>query len=572
MFAPKVAKPQPKIAEGSANTLAPKPSMLAGHRLGRDPADQALFLQRAIGNQAMLDSPSRRLSDLPAKGPADRQEPETVAENMTAREALRVPSWDFSKIALFSPGRTNRAQPLSVSGARPGVMQPKLAIGPVDDPLEREADAIADQMTRMSDNKDETAQKLQIKPRAASNAPPLGEAPGIVHEVLRSSGQPLDKPTRTRFESRLGHDFSQVRIHTGPRAAESAKSLNALAYTAGPNVVFGLSAAVNRQRLLAHELVHVLQQSSGKSSFLQRQESAEGESLPGGPGMERTVPEGTKRPPRANSPEAVREEAEYVGSQWGLRLADRDIALDTMQAKYGGSSLWDRMTAKDKQSFAEEVKERFAKIPELPQYSEPGLAEAQESGFMSGMQERYSLEKFVNFLVKLGRDLAIYIFSGLAAGGIKIPQVIARALMRTELAETAALARSIVAQLVKSGQRVVINIGGEGEVAGAINLNIQKRLNVPIENFIESDAANIGDIFESNSIDEIVSNRLPPNTLDWDRLIPGASKVLKPGSRLLIRFQGTGQDGAKIMPLLRQYGFREINDWGGSGAIFEAVK
>src|SRR5262249_31591035 len=158
---------------------------------------------------------------------------------------------------------------------------------------------------------------------------------------------------------------------------------------------------------------------SGKSSFLQRQQREEGESLPGGPGMERTVPEGTKRPPPANSPEAIKEEAEHIGSLWGLRLADRDIALDTMQTKIGGgSSAWDKMTAKDKQNFAEEAKQRFAKIPELPQYSDPELIEAQESGFISGMQERYSFEKLENFLVKLGRDLVIYIFSGLAAGGL----------------------------------------------------------------------------------------------------------------------------------------------------------
>jgi hypothetical protein len=288
--------------------------------------------------------------------------------------------------------------------------------------------------------------------------------------------------------------------------------------------------------------------------------------------MERTVPEGTKQPPPANSPEAISEEAEFIGSQWGLRLADRDIALDTMQEKHGGASIWDRMTAKDKQDFVDEAKERFAKIPELPVHSEPELIEAQERGFMTGLQERYSLEKFASFLRKLGRDLVIHIFAGLAAGGVKIPQIIARALARSELTETAALARGIVARLVASGQRVVVNIGGEGEVAGAINLNIQQRLKTPIENFVESDAANIGDIFEANSVDEIVSNRLPPNTLDWDRLIPGASKTLKPGGRLLIRFQGAGQDGAKIMPLLKQNGFGNINDFGGSGAIFEATK
>src|SRR5437870_4603658 len=63
--------------------------------------------------------------------------------------------------------------------------------------------------------------------------------PPIVHEVLRSPGQPLDAVTRALMEPRFGHDFSRVRVHTGARAAESASAVNALAYTVGRDVVFG---------------------------------------------------------------------------------------------------------------------------------------------------------------------------------------------------------------------------------------------------------------------------------------------------------------------------------------------
>ena len=62
--------------------------------------------------------------------------------------------------------------------------------------------------------------------------------PPIVHEVLNSTGQPLDAATRAFFEPRFGHDFSRVRLHTDARAAESARAVNALAYTVGPDVVF----------------------------------------------------------------------------------------------------------------------------------------------------------------------------------------------------------------------------------------------------------------------------------------------------------------------------------------------
>ena len=91
--------------------------------------------------------------------------------------------------------------------------------------------------------------------------------PPIVHEVLRSPGQPLDAVTRALMEPRFGHDFSRVRVHTGARAAESASAVNALAYTVGRDVVFGAGQFASDtgagQRLMAHELAHVVQQRVG---------------------------------------------------------------------------------------------------------------------------------------------------------------------------------------------------------------------------------------------------------------------------------------------------------------------
>jgi len=88
--------------------------------------------------------------------------------------------------------------------------------------------------------------------------------PPMVHEVLRSPGKPLDPATRTFMEPRLGYDFSRVRVHTDEQAAESAYAVNALAYTVGHDVVFGLGRYApmtsDGRRLLAHELTHVIQQ------------------------------------------------------------------------------------------------------------------------------------------------------------------------------------------------------------------------------------------------------------------------------------------------------------------------
>lgn len=91
-----------------------------------------------------------------------------------------------------------------------------------------------------------------------------GGVPPIVPEVLRSSGQPLDATSRAFFEPRFGHDFSRVRVHTDARAAESASAVDALAYTVGADIVFGTGhyapTTAKGQRLLAHELTHVVQQ------------------------------------------------------------------------------------------------------------------------------------------------------------------------------------------------------------------------------------------------------------------------------------------------------------------------
>lgn len=107
--------------------------------------------------------------------------------------------------------------------------------------------------------------------RAAVSAAPVNGVPPIVHEVLGSSGQPLDAVTRAFMEPRFGHDFSQVRVHTDARAAESARAVNALAYTVGRDVVFGAGeykpGTSDGRRLLAHELTHVMQQGQRSSKL-----------------------------------------------------------------------------------------------------------------------------------------------------------------------------------------------------------------------------------------------------------------------------------------------------------------
>ncbi|PXF58919.1 MAG: hypothetical protein C4B59_12580 [Candidatus Methanogaster sp.] len=105
--------------------------------------------------------------------------------------------------------------------------------------------------------------------RSSANHAGPATAPPIVQEVLRSPGQPLDAATRAHMEPRFGHDFGQVRVHTDVRAVESARRVNALAYTVGQSIVFGTGSyapeTAQGKKILAHELAHTVQQGDQSS-------------------------------------------------------------------------------------------------------------------------------------------------------------------------------------------------------------------------------------------------------------------------------------------------------------------
>jgi hypothetical protein len=270
MFAPPVAKPKSKAA-------APKGSTIAAQQPRKDAVGLAYLLQRSIGIQAMLHLLAQR-----GPGFLKRRDPQQEMAGLRAQKAARGVSWDFSKIPLLPPERMGGFQPPSPFPAPrlSGPIQAKLKVGAVNDPLEHEADRVADQVMRMPAPDAfiaaaplqlsrkcaacEDEEKLQKKP-AAPQADD-DEAPAIVHEVLRSPGQPLDASIRAYFEPRFGHDFSRVRVHTGTAAEQSARDVDAHAYTIGQDVVFGAGqyapTTIGGRKLLAHELTHAVQQSS----------------------------------------------------------------------------------------------------------------------------------------------------------------------------------------------------------------------------------------------------------------------------------------------------------------------
>lgn len=89
----------------------------------------------------------------------------------------------------------------------------------------------------------------------------------VLDVVSSGGGQPLEAPVRADMEGRLGHSFSDVRVHTGEAAHNSAASVNAHAYTVGSNIVFQRDkydpGSDGGRTMLAHELTHVVQQRSG---------------------------------------------------------------------------------------------------------------------------------------------------------------------------------------------------------------------------------------------------------------------------------------------------------------------
>ena len=123
-------------------------------------------------------------------------------------------------------------------------------------------DASTDDMPQNSTSKKE---EVDVQRKADSAFEYLPNTESEVDSVLNSSGRPLDRQTQQMMEARIGFDFSKVRIHHDARAGATAKALSARAYTAGENIVFAPGRyaphSSEGQRLIAHELTHVVQQS-----------------------------------------------------------------------------------------------------------------------------------------------------------------------------------------------------------------------------------------------------------------------------------------------------------------------
>ena len=155
--------------------------------------------------------------------------------------------------------------------------RPRLLIAPADERPESEACQVAHQVPAMPASGRADA-SIPVGPETEASVTAVTavtavteatEAPPAVGHVLASAGKPLDSPLRRSMEQHLGHDFSQVRIHSDIASDQSARQIDARAYTSGHHIVFAAGhfapASPTGRQLLAHELAHVLQQAKGPS-------------------------------------------------------------------------------------------------------------------------------------------------------------------------------------------------------------------------------------------------------------------------------------------------------------------
>ncbi len=189
---------------------------------------------------------------------------ENIAAQRMLQTAAKVPDAESTETA--SPRLRFDFSRMFIHPPAAGAIQAKLAIGQAGDEYEREADRIADQVmaTAVQPGVRDAPSPVQRQWGRAPGQMEMSQAPASVDHVLASPGRPLEPAVRAFMEPRFGYDFSQVRVHTGAAAEQSAWEVNATAYTMGHNVVFGADRFApgthEGARLIAHELTPVIQQ------------------------------------------------------------------------------------------------------------------------------------------------------------------------------------------------------------------------------------------------------------------------------------------------------------------------
>jgi hypothetical protein len=271
------AAPEKPPAAAAREHDKPHPSPTAEQRI--------LQLQRLVGNQAVRrmlhpDATHATRATHATTHAHSTHSAQPVGVSRAARPAPDAVRANHSELKLSSPADHSEVEAEriadEVSAIPDAQLQRACACDGGDCPecgSRQQASATHAHVQRSVDDAASIARRADDGVSADDGA---SVAPSLVQEALSSSGQPLERSVRDFMEPRFGHDFSHVRVHNDARAAESAQSVNALAYTTGHNIVFGAGQYAPEthagRRLVAHELTHVIQQQSGTArALVQRQ-------------------------------------------------------------------------------------------------------------------------------------------------------------------------------------------------------------------------------------------------------------------------------------------------------------
>ena len=247
----------------------------------KSPADRILFLQRTIGNQAVqrLIKSGTLQTKLKIGQPGDKyeQEADRVADTVMGMPESGVqqqvePEEEEEEMLQAKP-RAEQITPL---------VQVQRQEETEEEEEMLQAKPLAGQITplvqRQVEPEEEEEEMLQAKSKEDATSEVTNDLESQIN-AIKGGGRPLREFERDYFEPRFGADFDPVRVHTDARAAESARAVNARAFTMGSDVAFAegeyAPETANGRQLLAHELTHTIQQVGAEikgnySRFLQR--------------------------------------------------------------------------------------------------------------------------------------------------------------------------------------------------------------------------------------------------------------------------------------------------------------
>ena len=216
-----------------------------------------------------------------------------TARPVSVARALQQRLGNRGTQALAASVVARSTAPGIASGSGTGAGQ--LSISQPGDAHERDADSVADIVTRMAEPS--TTLPAKSAPTGVQRKEGSAAAPNITPPIsagisaLKGGGSPLPASSRAFFEPRFGANLSNVRVHTGSQAADAASAINARAFTVGRDIAFNAGQyaphSQEGQRLLAHELTHVVQQTG--TSNVQRKAAGPDSAPHGDAGSQRTV-------------------------------------------------------------------------------------------------------------------------------------------------------------------------------------------------------------------------------------------------------------------------------------------